>query len=207
MLTVPNLISLIGSMLVVIGSLQLTTWFGLGLVVIGRLADLLDGFVARRLHQVSNVGIILDLTLDKLAGLAIIVALWINSMAPKAALWAIFVQNSLNVVASYLVHRAHPGVVHTPLRSGKYAMALQNVAMLAYALGYLVSQTQPSAGQVIYYIGHGAVILGVGVFGARATFGYFRRIRHDDVSASISHTNVRPASRPSRTKLQRQRDN
>lgn len=176
LLTAPNAISLLGFLLVVAGSLRLQTYPGLALVAAGRLADVADGLVARRLHQTTAFGATLDLTLDKLAGLAIFIALWSGNMAPKWALCAIFIQNALNIVATALAQRAHPDRKMLPSIAGKFAMGLQSGAMVLYAAAFVFGQAYPDAGQGLYYLAHACVISGVGYFGVKATYGYFKRI-------------------------------
>lgn len=64
--TVPNLISVTGAALAIHGSEKIDTAEGLAECAVGRLADVLDGKVARMIGQTSNFGAALDATTDKI---------------------------------------------------------------------------------------------------------------------------------------------
>lgn len=64
--TVPNLISVAGAALAIHGSEKINTAEGLAECAVGRLADVLDGKVARMTGQTSNFGAALDATTDKI---------------------------------------------------------------------------------------------------------------------------------------------
>lgn len=194
-LTVPNAVSVAGFVLVIIGSTRLDSWLGFGLVAVGRLMDLVDGKLARSTHHASRFGAALDATLDKFAGLAIIIALWHYGMAPVWALLAIVLQNIANGIATALAQRAHPGHSLVPSRSGKYAMAVQNLAMTAFVVSYLIAPPfNMAAGETpdqakltpemldlsdgFYLLGLLSTVIGVGVLGLMATLYYIRRIRN-----------------------------
>ena len=64
--TIPNLISVTGAALAMHGSEKIDTPEGLAECVVGRLADVLDGKVARMTGQTSNFGAALDAITDKI---------------------------------------------------------------------------------------------------------------------------------------------
>lgn len=64
--TIPNLISVTGAALAIHGSEKIDTAEGLAECAVGRLADVLDGKVARMTGQTSNFGAALDATTDKI---------------------------------------------------------------------------------------------------------------------------------------------
>ena len=64
--TIPNLISVTGAALAIHGSEKIDTAEGLTECAVGRLADVLDGKVARMTGQTSNTGAALDATTDKI---------------------------------------------------------------------------------------------------------------------------------------------
>lgn len=174
LLTLPNAVSAAGFALVVHGAMNMDTTFGLAEVAAGRSLDVLDGYLARRLNQSSPLGAALDATLDKLAMGAIIVSAGYHDMAPVAALAGIAVQNAGNIVATAVAKHNYPDRELHPSRAGKYAMALQNIALGAYGVSFLLEQgtTSDSFGM----LGHVAAITGIGL-GVKATIDYFRRAR------------------------------
>lgn len=84
--TIPNLLSAIRLLLVpvflwlVLGP-ELDEWALLVLVVSG-ITDYLDGNLARRFHQTSAVGAILDPVADRLFILAVVIGLWMRDVIP-----------------------------------------------------------------------------------------------------------------------------
>lgn len=68
LLTLPTLITLAGVVLVLIGvwqSIAGNKWLGLALIIVGRLCDNLDGYLARSMNQMTEFGAKLDATADK----------------------------------------------------------------------------------------------------------------------------------------------
>lgn len=179
-LTPANAISAAGFALTVIGAANLGTPLGLTEVGVGRALDLVDGPVARH-TRTSEFGAAVDATLDKLGIGVVMVEAWQQNIIPKPALVAIATHNAINAVASVVAERRHPGEPMAPSRSGKRAMAVENVALGSYALGKVLEHHE----QVINFLGFSenlsgwigavATITGVGVLGAHATYGYLRR--------------------------------
>lgn len=173
-LTAPNAVSVFGFVLVLIGCSRLNTWDGFGFVIIGRLLDVLDGWIARKYHQTSQLGAILDATLDKLALLVITSAAWYFEMAPVAALAAIIGINIVVTAVTYVAARRHPQATLSVSRSGKYAMALQNASLAMYIASQLMTSNSTLA-SYLWNAGHVAIFLGTAVFGLWAVYGYVRR--------------------------------
>lgn len=183
-LTIPNLVSLCGFLLVLAGCALLfmadsraETGAGLAFVVAGRLADLLDGKLARHSGQTSRFGAALDASLDKLAGLAIITTMWARDLAPAWALVLILAQNIANSLATLWATRLSPHKGLKPTDNGKYAMALQNLALGLYVVSFLFAGSSPGVGTGIYYLAHIATIFGTLIIGGLATWDYVRRIK------------------------------
>lgn len=89
--TIPNLLSLLRIILIV--PLTIFVWQGnllliLIIVVIALASDFLDGILARRLNQISEVGKILDPLADKLAIGTILLVLYLKQQVP---LWLVMV--------------------------------------------------------------------------------------------------------------------
>lgn len=98
-LTVPNALSGLRLLLVpAIGWLLATgasDRLAVVLLVIAGFTDWLDGYLARRLNQVSQVGVLLDPLADRLAILVFVTALSIRDVVPVAAVVAIFLRDLL----------------------------------------------------------------------------------------------------------------
>jgi phosphatidylglycerophosphate synthase len=182
--TVPNLVSVAGLLLTVHGARRLHTPTGIAEVAVGRLLDLVDGYLARALDQSSQFGAGLDAMFDKAGVTAVGWQLWRRCAASRPALLAIAGQNTVNLVSTVItgVYDRGPGL--QPAAEGKNAMAAQNAAMAAYAVSGLYVDSARRTRDVLLWIGHGATVIGIG-YGLPASGQYIRRARHA-VSASLS---------------------
>ncbi len=125
---VPNLLS-IGRLLttvpLVVLVLLTTPWaylVALALFVLGAVSDLLDGRLARRYKLVSNLGVFLDLTADKVYVSALLVALVQVGVLPA---WLVVIIISREFIVSGLrALAAAEGVVIPAGRWGKQKTAI-----------------------------------------------------------------------------------
>ena len=132
--TVPNLISVTGAALVMHGSKKIDTAEGLAECVVGRLADVLDGKVARMTGQTSNTGAALDATTDKIVMAKILYEMNKKELAPKKVLGIIAVLNSINAAATGIANlRSDEKAETRPTKSGKVGLAMETAALVAYA--------------------------------------------------------------------------
>ncbi len=65
------------------------------------LTDILDGFIARKYHMITELGKILDPTADKLTQVAILFALWMGHLVPAFVFIIIFVKELLLSVGAF----------------------------------------------------------------------------------------------------------
>lgn len=176
-LNIPNTMSAIGCALAIHGSMRADTKLGVAEAAVGRLVDLVDGRVARSLGQESDFGAGVDATLDKIAGLSIVMNEWGKGLAPKTALSAILIQNTVNGIATLAAIKKHPEESFKPTTEGKLAMATQNAALALYPAARLLKDRMPRTSSVVRYLGHAATIVGVGYFGRLSTKQYIQRAR------------------------------
>lgn len=144
--TVANAITIMGLILVVLGSTRLNTQTGLFLVVLGRAFDLIDGPVARFTHT-SKFSAILDPTVDKLALLSIVVALFYFSLAPGLIVSYVVVYNLLITALSLKAFRA--GKSDHALIPGKINLFFQNISLISF----VASSVFPEAASTANIIG------------------------------------------------------
>ena len=176
-LTVPNLISVAGAALAIHGSEKINTAEGLAECAVGRLADVLDGKVARMTGQTSNTGAALDATTDKIVMAKILYEMNKKELAPKYVLGTVAVLNSINAVATGIANlRSKEKAETRPTKSGKVGLAMETAALVAYAAAELADKRtdNPKPAKLLRKLGAGAFAASL-PFATHATYTYIKR--------------------------------
>ena len=176
-LTVPNLISVTGAALVMHGSEKIDTPEGLAECAVGRIADVLDGKVARMTGQTSNFGAALDATTDKIVMAKILYEMDKKGLAPKRVLGTVAILNSINAVATGIANlRSKEKAETRPTKSGKVGLAMETTALVAYAAAELVDKRtdSPKPAKLLRKLGTGAFAASL-PFAVHATHTYIKR--------------------------------
>ncbi|MFJ4225693.1 CDP-alcohol phosphatidyltransferase family protein [Microbacterium sp. NPDC089695] len=95
--------------------------------------DFLDGFIARRMHAVSNLGRWLDPLADRLTISVAAPSLVISGLLPWPIMVALFLPDLLLGVFALLAFRGNPGVRVTPV--GKWRTGLLFVGIALFLVG------------------------------------------------------------------------
>jgi cardiolipin synthase (CMP-forming) len=148
-----SLVTLAGLVLTVVGATLLNHWAGIGLILLGRSLDLLDGPIARATHTVTALTVILDPIADKLALVAIVLGLIYYQLAPWQAI--IYVAGANLVVAALSTIAERKGNARGALIPGKLAMFFQSTALILFALAPLL----PSQTQIIHTLAISSILL------------------------------------------------
>ena len=175
--TIPNFISMTGAALAIRGSEEIDTPEGLAKCAVGRLADVLDGKVARMTGQTSNTGAALDATTDKIVMAKILYEMNKKELAPKHVLGTVAVLNSINAVATGIANlRSDEKAETRPTKSGKVGLAMETAALVAYAAAELVDKRtdNPKPAKLLRKLGAGAFAASL-PFAAHATHTYIKR--------------------------------
>ena len=175
--TIPNFISMTGAALAIRGSKKIDTVEGLTKCAVGRLADVLDGKVARMTGQTSNTGAALDATTDKIVMAKILYELYEKEMVPKKALGTVAVLNSINALATGIANlRSKEKAETRPTKSGKVGLAMETAALVAYAAAEIVDKRtdSPKPAEILRKLGAGAFAASL-PFAAHATCTYIKR--------------------------------
>lgn len=175
--TIPNLISVTGAALAIHGSEKIDTAEGLAECAVGRLADVLDGKVARMTGQTSNFGAALDATTDKIVMAKILYEMHKKGLAPKKVLGAVATLNSINAVATGIANlRSDEKAETRPTKSGKVGLAMETAALVAYAAAELADKRtdNPKPAKLLRKLGAGAFAASL-PFAAHATYTYIKR--------------------------------
>lgn len=175
--TIPNFISMTGAALAIHGSEKIDTAEGLVECAVGRLADVLDGKVARMTGQTSNTGAALDATTDKIVMAKILYEMNKKELAPKRVLGTVAVLNSINAVATGIANlRSKEKAETRPTKSGKVGLAMETTALVAYAAAELVDKRtdSPKPAKLLRKLGAGAFAASL-PFAVHATCTYIKR--------------------------------
>ena len=175
--TIPNFISVTGAALAMRGSEEIDTAKGLAKCAVGRLADVLDGKVARMTGQTSNTGAALDATTDKIVMAKILYEMNKKELAPKRVLGTVAVLNSINAVATGIANlRSDEKAETRPTKSGKVGLAMETAALVAYAAAELVDKRtdSPKPAEILRKLGAGAFAASL-PFAVHATHTYIKR--------------------------------
>ena len=161
-MTIPNAVSMVRLLLIPVFVwlvfVELTAWAGALLGVIGA-TDWIDGYLARRLDQVSEVGKMLDPIADRLAvAVAVILGLVVGVLPPWFG-WGIIIREI--VIGAGAIYGWTNGVRRLDVRwLGKTATFLLYFAITAFYLadgldlGWLwwVSVALGLPGLILYYV-------------------------------------------------------
>ena len=180
--TIPNFISVTGATLAMRGSEEIDTAKGLAECAVGRLADVLDGKVARMTGQTSNFGAALDATTDKIVMAKILYEMDKKRLAPKYVLGTVAVLNSINAMATGIANlRSDEKAETRPTKSGKVGLAMETAALVAYAAAELVDKRtdSPKPAKLLRKLGAGAFAASL-PFAAHATCTYIKRAINGD---------------------------
>ena len=109
-------------------------WFALGAFALISVLDGVDGFVARRFHQKSELGAVLDPLADKLLLVSALILLSLDqphlNPLPRWLNFMVISRDILLVVGLALIHFIVGKVTVRPRISGKMATVLQMTAVL-----------------------------------------------------------------------------
>ena len=194
-LTVPNLISVAGAALAIHGSKEINTAKGLTECAVGRLADVLDGIVARMTGQTSNTGAALDATTDKIVMAKILYEMNKKELAPKRVLGTVAVLNSINAAATGIANlRSDEKAETRPTKSGKVGLAMETAALVAYAAAELVDKRtdSPKPAKLLRKLGAGAFAASL-PFATHATYTYIKRAINGDAERKKKNQKSRHA--------------
>jgi hypothetical protein len=179
--TIPNFISMTGAALAIHGSEKIDTTEGLVECAVGRLADVLDGKVARMTGQTSNFGAALDATTDKIVMAKILYEMNKKGLAPKHVLGIVATLNLINAGSTGIANlRSDEKGETRPTKSGKLAMAGETVTLISYIAAHIAEQDKnPKLAEILRKLGAGAFAASL-PFAAHATCTYIKRAINGD---------------------------
>lgn len=179
--TIPNFISMTGAALAIRGSEKIDKAEGLVECAVGRLADVLDGKVARMTGQTGNFGAALDATTDKIVMAKILYEMNKKELAPKHVLGIVATLNLINAGATGIANlRSDKKGETRPTKSGKLAMAGETITLISYIAAHIAEQDKnPKLAEILRKLGAGAFAASL-PFAAHATCTYIKRAINGD---------------------------
>jgi cardiolipin synthase len=160
-LTIPNLISLARLALIPVFVWLLVgrdepVWAGILLGVIGS-TDWVDGYLARKLDQVSEVGKILDPLADRIAVATALVAGLATGYLPGWFAWALIVRETLVAVGALIVAlRGHTSIAVRQLGKLATFLVYNAVAWFFVGVGWdpalYIAWLAGVPGLILYYV-------------------------------------------------------
>lgn len=140
-------------------------------LAIGGTSDWVDGYVARRLGQVSRLGELLDPFADRLYILAALIGLTVRGVVPWWLTIALLLREAVLGVA-LLVLRRHgygPPAVHYLGKTGTFVLLFVFPVLL-------LAKAAPSTAAVAYPIGWGAAWWALGLYWAAAVLYLYQTV-------------------------------
>jgi cardiolipin synthase len=189
-LTIPNLLSLVRLALIPLFLGFLLTKqdpAALATLLAASITDFLDGFLARRLNQVTRLGAVLDPIVDRLCIVAAAVGLAFREILPWWLVLIVFARDvALLIVAGVLA--AHNVPIVPVSRVGKLATALLLAALPVLVFAATLPVTAPvllPVGLVLAIVG-AALYWAAGIGYALATRSVIRQQRNDTPMPSVT---------------------
>lgn len=134
-ITPGNITTVLGFGLVIAGLWQIYFhhyWLGIFTVSIGRLSDLLDGWLAEKTHTKSPLGESFDAVADKLGTLFTLAVLVLTHIVP---IWIVVPMAAPQLILPFftlVAHSRHKSI--HPSRAGKLSMAFAWVSLAGFVL-------------------------------------------------------------------------
>lgn len=147
-----NVVTFIGIGLVIVGLIEIVKenyWWGSALIVVGRLCDLLDGWLAETTQTKSPLGELLDASIDKLGTIMTIVVFYVAMLAPWWVLSVLLLPHLVIVAIS--LHARRQGDTLHPSRTGKLSMAAVWMALFGLIFVQALDWSPWSIGSAIVY--------------------------------------------------------
>lgn len=158
-LTIPNMVTIVRFLLVPVFVWWMfydEYWAALITLVILFSTDWIDGFLARKLHQVSSVGKWLDPLADRLSLWVVIITVVLSGLAPLWLVFVLVVPDLLLAGLMLTVYAGSPRMEVTFLGKARTAALMLGVPLLLFAEAPFVDDVLWSA------IANGILALGAG---------------------------------------------
>ena len=172
-----NVVTVVGFALVLGGFAMIVAehyWLAVILIGLGRLCDVLDGWLANKTATKSPLGEMLDAGIDKIETALALVILLLADVVPWGAVLAVFVPQSLIALISFYSIYRHRSM--HPSELGKYSMAAAWLGIGSFVL----RATTTESGDVFWQIAWSLIVLS-SLLGVVAIINYMHSYRSPKV--------------------------
>lgn len=162
-MTPGNTLTIVGFTLVIIGLYEIVSqhfWMGAGLLALGRLLDIADGWVADATGTKSPLGELLDASIDKLSTLVTVLVFYALTIAPRWILIILLLPHAAIAVIALIAYirkkNIHPHLI------GKLSMAMVWLTMIGFILVRALRSTGGGVATLgVYALAALSVIMGI----------------------------------------------
>ena len=135
-------------------------YIAFGIMTVSLFSDAVDGFLARKLHQESEAGKVLDPVCDKISLIVIVVTLLILNMIPWWGVIIIILRDILILVGSLFLI-THKSRVFKSNIMGKITGGMLGAVVLAFTINL------KTAGEILLYLSIPAIVASFGIYLSR----------------------------------------
>jgi len=135
-LTIPNIVTLVRLVILPFVLVSLNKGQNIQafiLILLAGFTDVLDGFLAKTLHQATTIGKILDPVVDKIFTVTVLIYLYVYRGFPFWAFYLIIALEILILIGGYWVIQKHHQIPSSSL-CGKIAVVIISIAMYLYVV-------------------------------------------------------------------------
>lgn len=176
---VPNVLSMFRLLLVPVFWVMMVglkkNYWALGVFVLATATDMLDGFIARKTHQITDFGKLLDPLADKLMTLSVLVTLLIRRIIPWTPVVLIGIKEMLMLTGGIVLYNKKI-VVHS-LFVGKLAQVAVCAALALSFFSPLFTDMSFQPHTALLWIGVGAAYTALVVY-ARSVIRQLRGVEN-----------------------------
>ncbi len=145
-LTVPNLVTLLRFLLAPVFvwfMFRDEYWSALLTLIVLFSTDWIDGFLARRLNQISTVGQWLDPLADRLSLWVVVITVVLSGLAPLWLVFALVVPDLVLAGVMAIVYAGNPQMKVTRLGKARTAALMIGIPLLLFAESPFLQDSQP----------------------------------------------------------------
>ena len=135
-------------------------YIAFAIMTVSLFSDAVDGFLARKLHQESEAGKVLDPVCDKISLIVIVVTLLVLGMIPLWGVIIIILRDVLILIGSFFLI-THKSTVFKSNIMGKITGGMLGAVVLAFTINLNL------AGEILLYLSIPAIVASFGIYLSR----------------------------------------